>query len=68
MASPGDPLPGHPEALTRIRLLVLRLLNIIKDLPTKEIGELANKFKDFKQGKTSTKVTKRAANIAEQEL
>ncbi|XTI82656.1 hypothetical protein V2W45_1464112 [Cenococcum geophilum] len=44
----GDPLLGHPEALTRIQLLVLRLLNIIKDLPTKEIGELANKFKDFK--------------------
>ncbi|XTI83541.1 hypothetical protein V2W45_1361745 [Cenococcum geophilum] len=44
----GDCLLGHPEALTRIRLLVLRLLNIIKDLPTKEMGELANKFKDFK--------------------
>ncbi|XTI90609.1 hypothetical protein V2W45_1470567 [Cenococcum geophilum] len=44
----GDPLLKHPKALTRIRLLVLRLLNIIKDLPTKEIGELANKFKDFK--------------------
>ncbi|XTI91087.1 hypothetical protein V2W45_1470940 [Cenococcum geophilum] len=29
-------------------LSVLRLLNIIKDLPTKEMGELANKFKDFK--------------------
>ncbi|XTI95849.1 hypothetical protein V2W45_1474747 [Cenococcum geophilum] len=49
MASPvGNPLPGHLEALTRIRLSVLRLLNIIKDLPTKEMGELANKFKDFK--------------------
>jgi hypothetical protein len=44
----GDLLLGHLEALTRIRLLVLRLLNIIKDLPTKEISELANKFKDFK--------------------
>jgi hypothetical protein len=44
----GNPLPGHPEALTRIRLLVLHLLNIIKDLSTKEIGELTNKFKDFK--------------------
>jgi len=48
MAFKGDPLLGHPEALTRIRLSVLRLLNIIKDLPTKEMGELANKFKDFK--------------------
>jgi len=28
--------------------LVLCLLNIIKDLPTEEIGKLANKFKDFK--------------------
>ncbi|XTI86107.1 hypothetical protein V2W45_1483292 [Cenococcum geophilum] len=49
MASPiGNPLLGYPEALTRIQLSVLRLLNIIKDLPTKETGELANKFKDFK--------------------
>ena len=48
MAFQGDPLPEHPEALTRIRLSVLRLLDIIKDLPTKEMGELANKFKDFK--------------------
>jgi len=44
----GNPLLGHPEALTRIQLSVLYLLNIIKDLPAKEIGELANKFKDFK--------------------
>jgi len=29
-------------------VLVLYLLNIIKDLPTKEISELTNKFKDFK--------------------
>ncbi|OCK89354.1 uncharacterized protein K441DRAFT_667768, partial [Cenococcum geophilum 1.58] len=43
-----DPLLEHLEALTRIQLSVLRLLNIIKDLPTKEIGELAGKFKDFK--------------------
>ena len=48
MAFQGDPLLEHPEALTRIRLLVLRLLNIIKDLPTKEISELTKKFKDFK--------------------
>ncbi|XTI85728.1 hypothetical protein V2W45_1466562 [Cenococcum geophilum] len=54
MASPAttclfsNPLLEHPEALTRIQLLVLRLLNIIKDLPTKEIGEFADKFKDFK--------------------
>ena len=48
MAFQGDPLPGHPEALTRIRLSVLRLLDIIKDLPAKEISELTNKFKDFK--------------------
>jgi hypothetical protein len=48
MAFRGDLLLGHLEALTRIRLLVLRLLNIIKDLPAKEISELANKFKDFK--------------------
>ncbi|XTI82074.1 hypothetical protein V2W45_1463672 [Cenococcum geophilum] len=46
MASPiaiylfSDPLLEHLEALTRIRLLVLRLLNIIKNLPTKEMGEL----------------------------
>ncbi|XTI86895.1 hypothetical protein V2W45_1467548 [Cenococcum geophilum] len=38
---------AYLEALTRIRLSVLWLLNIIKDLPTKEISELANKFKDF---------------------
>ena len=44
----GDPLLEHLEALTRIWLLVLYFLDIIKDLPTKEIGELANKFKDFK--------------------
>ncbi|XTI92162.1 hypothetical protein V2W45_1471788 [Cenococcum geophilum] len=43
----GDPLLEHLEALTRIRLSVLCLLNIIKDLPAKEIGELTNKFKDF---------------------
>ncbi|OCK89503.1 uncharacterized protein K441DRAFT_667619 [Cenococcum geophilum 1.58] len=49
MAFQGDLLPGHPEALTRIRLSVLRLLNIIKDLPAKEISELANKFEDFKE-------------------
>ena len=48
MAFQGNPLPGHPEAFTRIRLSVLRLLNIIKDLPAKEMGELANKFKEFK--------------------
>ena len=48
MAFQGDPLLEHPEALTRIRLSVLRLLNIIKDLPAKEISELAEKFKDFK--------------------
>jgi len=48
MAFQGNPLPGHPEALTRIRLSILRLLNIIKNLPTKEMGELANKFKNFK--------------------
>jgi len=48
MAFQGDPLLEHPEALTRIRLLVLRLLNIIKDLPAKEMSELAKKFKDFK--------------------
>jgi len=47
MVFKGDPLLGHLEALTRIRLLVLRLLDIIKDLPTKEMGELANKFEDF---------------------
>jgi len=47
MAFKGDPLPGHPEALTRIRLSVLRLLDIIKDLPAEEMGELANKFEDF---------------------
>ena len=47
MAFQGDPLPEHPEALTRIRLSVLRLLNIIKDLPAEEMGELASKFKDF---------------------
>ena len=47
MAFQGDPLPGHPEALTRIRLSVLRLLDIIKDLPAEEMGELANKFEDF---------------------
>ena len=111
MAFQGDPLLGHLEALTRIWLLVLRLLNIIKDLPTEEMGELADKFKDFEvaqmtiltrqvelrslpkgapfkvplkarqqplpkkkhskanqRGKTSAKITKRAANIAEQEL
>jgi len=48
MAFQGNPLLEHLEALTRIRLLVLRLLNIIKDLPAKEMGELAGKFKDFK--------------------
>jgi len=48
MAFWGDLLLGHLEALIRIRLLVLHLLNIIKDLPAKEINELANKFKDFK--------------------
>ena len=48
MAFQGNLLLGHLEALTRIQLLVLRLLNIIKDLPTKKISELANKFKDFK--------------------
>ena len=47
MAFQGNPLPGHLKALTRIQLSVLRLLNIIKDLPAKEMGELANKFKDF---------------------
>jgi len=47
MAFQGNPLLGHLEALTRIWLLVLRLLNIIKDLPTKEMGELADKFEDF---------------------
>jgi hypothetical protein len=36
------------EAFTKIQLLVFRLFNIIKDLPAKEMGELANKFKDFK--------------------
>ncbi|XTI93543.1 hypothetical protein V2W45_1472886 [Cenococcum geophilum] len=44
----SDPLLEHLEALTRIWLLVLRLLNIIKDLFTKEISELAKKFEDFK--------------------
>jgi hypothetical protein len=48
MAFWGNLLLGHLEALTRIRLSVLRLLDIIKDLPAKEISELANKFKDFK--------------------
>ena len=48
MAFQGDLLLGYLKALIRIRLLVLCLLNIIKDLPTKEIGELVNKFKDFK--------------------
>ena len=43
----GDPLPEHPEALTKIQLSVLHLLNIIKDLPAKEMGELTSKFKDF---------------------
>jgi hypothetical protein len=47
MAFQGNPLLGHLEALTRIRLSVLHLLDIIKDLPTKEMGELANKFEDF---------------------
>ena len=47
MAFQGDPLPGHPEALTRIRLLVLCFLDIIKDLPAEEMGKLTNKFKDF---------------------
>ncbi|XTI90972.1 hypothetical protein V2W45_1470843 [Cenococcum geophilum] len=89
----GNPLPEHLEALTRIWLSVLRLLNIIKDLPAKEIGELANKFKDFKvklqllpkgalfkqpppkkkygkanqRGKTSAKIAKYTANVAEDE-
>jgi len=48
MVFQGNPLLGHLEALTRIRLLVLRLLDIIKDLLTKEMGELADKFEDFK--------------------
>jgi len=48
MAFQGNLLLGYLEALTRIRLSVLYLFNIIKDLPTKEISELANKFKDFK--------------------
>ena len=47
MAFQGDSLLGHPEAFTRIWLSVLRLLNIIKDLPTEEMGKLTNKFKDF---------------------
>ena len=47
MAFQGDPLLEHPEALTRIRLSVLRLLDIIKDLPAEEMGELAGKFEDF---------------------
>ena len=48
MAFQGDSLPEHPEALTRIQLLVLYLLDIIKGLPAEEIGELTSKFKDFK--------------------
>ena len=48
MAFQGNPLLGHLEALTKIQLSVLCLLNIIKDLPAKEMGKLANKFKDFK--------------------
>lgn len=47
MAFQGDPLPEHPEAFTRIWLSVLRLLDIIKDLPAEEMGELASKFEDF---------------------
>ncbi|XTI82955.1 hypothetical protein V2W45_1357437 [Cenococcum geophilum] len=47
MAFQGDPLLEHPEALTRIRLSVLRLLDIIKGLPAEEMGELADKFEDF---------------------
>jgi len=47
IAFQGDLLLGHLEALTRIWLLVLRLLNIIKDLPAEEMSELANKFEDF---------------------
>ncbi|XTI83057.1 hypothetical protein V2W45_1464421 [Cenococcum geophilum] len=66
MAFQGDLLPGHPEALTRIRLSVLRLLNIIKDLPAKEISELANKFEDFKRGKISAEIAERAADVAEE--
>ena len=48
MAFQGNPLLKYSKAFTRIQLLVLRLLNIIKDLPTKEISELTKKFKDFK--------------------
>ncbi|XTI83774.1 hypothetical protein V2W45_1464996 [Cenococcum geophilum] len=33
---------------TAIYLFILRLLNIIKDLPAKEISKLTKKFKDFK--------------------
>jgi len=47
MAFQGNPLLEHLEALTRIWLLVLHLLNIIKDLSAKEISELTKKFKDF---------------------
>ena len=48
MAFQGDSLLEYLEAFTRIWLLVFCLLNIIKDLPAKEIGKLTNKFKDFK--------------------
>ena len=48
MAFQGNPLLKYLKAFTRIQLLVFRPLNIIKDLPAKEIGKLTNKFKDFK--------------------
>ena len=48
MAFQGNPLLKQLEALTRIWLSVFHLFNIIKDLPAKEMGELTDKFKDFK--------------------
>jgi hypothetical protein len=43
----GNPLLKYLEAFTKIQLSVLCLLDIIKDLPAEEIGELTSKFKDF---------------------